>query len=147
MKVNKFRKKWLILPAFQLHFMNHLTILFAITIMIFIGHTFYYFQELRNLGFLAQLPPDHIYYSFIDSVAEKYLITSISALCIAGVLFYAFGVYYSNKIAGPIYRFTKSLDELQKDPKAKVSFKIRKDDYFKELSEKLEVAINKNDQH
>jgi hypothetical protein len=117
--------------------------------MIFIGHTFYYFHELRDLGISAQLPANHVYYSFIDSVAEKYLITSISALCIAGVLFYVFGVYYSNKIAGPIYRFTKSLDELQKDPQAKVSFKIRKDDYFKELSEKLEVVINKNknDQH
>lgn len=141
MKKNNLRKRWLILPEFQIHFINRLTALFAIFLIVFVGHTMYYFNELRGLGDQAQLPADHVYYSFVETVANKYIVSASVAFAIAGLVFYLFGIYFSNKIAGPIYRLMKILDELNGEPDKQVSIAVRKGDYFEDLASKLEKAL------
>ncbi|MEY4615409.1 MAG: hypothetical protein RJB66_369 [Pseudomonadota bacterium] len=145
MKNVNLRKRWLILPEFQIHFINRLTALFAMLIAVFVVHTMYYFNELRALGEQAQLPSDHVYYSFIESVGNKYIVSVSVAFSIAGVIFYLFGIYFSNKIAGPIYRLMKILDELKIEPDKQVSFSVRKGDYFEDLASKIEKALKEKE--
>jgi|YNPMSStandDraft_2_1061718.scaffolds.fasta_scaffold00088_13 sensor histidine kinase YesM len=51
-------------------------------------------------------------------------------------------LFYSHKMAGPIYRLKKSCQELI-EGKKNVSFKVRKDDEFHELSELLQKVAEK----
>ncbi|MCX8058136.1 MAG: hypothetical protein N3A58_01825 [Spirochaetes bacterium] len=74
----------------------------------------------------------------ISLVLPIVLISSIITLAISFVN----ALFYSHKMAGPIYRLKKSCQELL-EGKKNVSFKVRKDDEFQELSELLQKVSEK----
>ena len=49
---------------------------------------------------------------------------------------YAFVVYYTHRIAGPIYRFSRTFDEMA-EGKLEQHIKLRKRDYFENLGESI----------
>lgn len=53
-----------------------------------------------------------------------------------------FSLFFSNKIAGPIYNINQVLDNNARDNTQRL-IKLRKGDYFIDLSEKINVIIEK----
>lgn len=74
----------------------------------------------------------------ISLVLPIVIISSLITLIISFVN----ALFYSHKMAGPIYRLKKSCQELL-EGKKNVSFKIRKDDEFQDLSELLQKVAQK----
>lgn len=125
------RKKWIVLPEFQYHFINRMSALFVFFILLLGAHAYYYMNYLFELGKAAQLPSDHVYFSFINTVIAKYLLSFSMTLILSAGIFYIFGIYLSNKIAGPLYRISENI---KKDGNNKVTIALRKNDYFKDLA-------------
>lgn len=64
----------------------------------------------------------------------------------AGLLTWLFTLYFSHRIAGPVYRFTRNLElEIEKGPVPTVA--IRKEDSLQAVSRKLSDAVNRLSQY
>ncbi len=114
------------------------------------------YSTLLSLGFLA------ILYAasnrFIDQVAEmnvdqQIMISLFNDINYMAIGFFIliilisfissyFSLFFSNKIAGPIYNMKQTLEQNEKDGTQKL-IKLRSDDYFFSLAEKINVLIEK----
>lgn len=141
----KFRKQWVVLPDFQYHFMNRLFAIFVLVICLFGTQALWYFYEIQQIGVAAGLEEGHIYYQFINSVILKYTLSFTITIILCSLVFYAFGLYMSNKIAGPIFSLNLSLKKrLEGKDLDPTPIKIRSDDYFQDLAQNIRLNLEKN---
>jgi hypothetical protein len=81
-----------------------------------------------------------------EQLAIAMLIGGALVTALAGLITWAFTLYFSHRIAGPIYRFTKNLElEIEKGPVTTVA--IRKEDSLQVLSEKLGLTVDRLSRH
>ena len=88
---------------------------------------------MQKLGLEIGLPADHVFFTFIAS--QKSSMTSVfvvTSLFVAIYLF-VFGLLYSHRIAGPIYRLQQDLKGFTAGKPLR-RIKFRKGDYFQELA-------------
>lgn len=140
----KFRKQWVVLPDFQYHFMNRIFAIFVLVIILFGTQALWYFYEIQQMGVTAGLEEDHVYFKFISSVILKYVVSFTVTIILCSLVFYTFGLYMSNKIAGPIFSLNlslkKRLEGKNPDP---TLIKIRTDDYFQDLAQNIRQNLEK----
>ena len=93
---------------------------------------FYFFSELNQLGIDLNLPKDHIFFRFAE--LQQRNMTYILGGCTAFIVICQglFGLIYSNKIAGPLYRLTKNLATTEKETPV-TPIMTRENDYFPEV--------------
>ena len=97
------------------------------------------------MGVAAGLEEGHIYYQFINSVILKYTLSFTITIILCSLVFYAFGLYMSNKIAGPIFSLNLSLKKrLEGKDLDPTPIKIRSDDYFQDLAQNIRLNLEKN---
>ena len=138
-KSKRQKKSLLINPRFQwtlIAYAAGVAGLILISMYALLTHAFHYFYE---IGTLASLPKDHVYFEFIKmqegTVFQTLFVISVIVAC---VLILG-GIYISHKIAGPVYRMKKDLEKMTSDPNAPLKpIQFRKGDYFPELA----VAYN-----
>lgn len=135
-------KKFFINPKFQIQFIVSLLLISIVSMSIIYLANDYFFQTYMKKGQLLNLPPDHPYFLMIYE-QKKFMIkvfvavaTSISSLATI------WGLFYSHKIAGPLYRlqhyFTEAAD-LQLELKHKIYF--RDNDFFQEVPASINSYI------
>ena len=74
-----------------------------------------------------------------QQLAVAMFVAGALILILAGIITWLVTLYFSHRIAGPIYRFTKNLElEIEKGPVSTIA--IRKEDSLQALSTKLETA-------
>ena len=77
-----------------------------------------------------------------EQLAIAMLIGGALVLALAGLIAWAFTLYFSHRIAGPIYRFTRNLElQIEKGPVTTVA--IREEDNLQALSDKLGQAVDR----
>lgn len=139
MKFSSYRRKvYLINKNFQIKFLIYSIFISLVTITVFYLMIYSFYEYGRQLGLEMGFPPGHIWFRFIDErqidMGSFFLITSI----IVFVFIVISGIWYSHKIAGPIYRISTQLKTISLDRLInKLSF--RKYDFFLDLA----VAYNK----
>ncbi len=126
------RKVYLINPRFQLRFTGVMTgIAFAAILIFFIANT-YFFYTLQQLGREAELGP--AYFQFLAGQQEKmnwiFLATSVVAL----LAMLVGGLWLSHRVAGPLYRFTRHLEQVGESGELR-TVKFRKGDFFPEIAD------------
>jgi signal transduction histidine kinase len=112
-------------------------ILLGLTIIaILYGANAYFFSVLQKNGALLNLPPDHVYFQLIHE--QKALMNTIFIATAIGVnlLIYGWGVVVSNRIAGPIYRLCKHINEVVNGETDR-DLSFREKDYFPEVAEEF----------
>lgn len=140
-KLNR-RKKLLINPKFQLKFMKNLLFLNIAVCATFYGAQSYFFWQARKLGESISLPSDHVFFLFIAEQQRTMTLISLATMATVSLLILAFGLLYSHRIAGPVYRLQKYLkDKAAGAEIGKLSF--RENDYFPEMAEALNDYIYK----
>ncbi|NNE64805.1 MAG: hypothetical protein HKN34_12030 [Gammaproteobacteria bacterium] len=103
-------------------------ILFMVLYFVLIDHS-----EKNYLEAIASLTRSQQQLAFAMFVAGALI------LILAGIITWLVTLYFSHRIAGPIYRFTKNLElEIEKGPVSTIA--IRKEDSLQALSTKLETA-------
>ena len=113
-----------------------LTILFAVGLLLAFAPSYYVLATTNDLKSLEPAAAEFL-------VLHKRLLPAV-LLSLAGIFIYA--IYFSHRIAGPLYRINAILRDLIEDRDPSI-VKFRDDDYFqptaallKELSEKRRTA-------
>jgi hypothetical protein len=141
------RKVLFIDPPFQKSFLLYTVgSALGVSLVYFLAVAFF-FSRFRTQGVALGLAPDHVFFRFL-SEQEFYMgivFFSTTVLMTLGLLYY--GLYLSNRIAGPIHH---AKEFLQKTRKGEVSrtLQFREKDYFnglaEEINQTLAVVSNQN---
>lgn len=138
---SKKRKVILINPKFQLSVINYVILLFTFVMIAFYLVNLFFIYILKQKGIDAGLPLNSEYFHFLQSAFHLmsifYLFTSLVIL----IIIYFFGLRFSNRIAGPIYRMNKVIAEIIKEGKP-IEVKLRKNDYFQDHADAINSLIN-----
>ena len=124
------RKKFLVNKIFQTQFILFMTVVAFFTLL----STYFilrgYFGEFHELANQSNLGANHPFRELIR-YQEHRMYMCFGILAAINVVFItAFGLWMSNKIAGPIYRIVETLKTAKK---GETDFRIREKDYFQEL--------------
>jgi sterol desaturase/sphingolipid hydroxylase (fatty acid hydroxylase superfamily) len=135
------RKVILINKPFQYSILAWFSFLSIILISIFYSTIWYFFYNLKKEAVSVGLPPDHIFFTFINeqkSIMDNvFIVSSIIALLVILIG----GLILSHKVAGPLYRLTKHLQAHDKNNTPPLKF--RKGDYFPEIEKSFNDFLNK----
>jgi hypothetical protein len=141
------RKKLLINPDFQINFMKNMIFLNLVICGVFYAANAYFFWQGRQLGQEIGLTPGHVFFRFLDEQQRSMNIISLITMIVVSFGIVMFGLVYSNRIAGPIYRLQKYCRE-RAEGTEQGNLYFRKNDYFKEVADSINhfvyVSSNKN---
>ncbi len=136
-------KKFLINPDFQLKFMVSLIMISVCSMGIIYLANNYFFDTYLKKGEALQLPPDHPFFLMIREqkgfMAKVFLTVSLaisSAVCL-------WGLFYSHKIAGPLYRLEKYfMNHAIEGKDLNDEIRFREEDFFQEIPASINKYIN-----
>ena len=132
------RHIYMINKNFQIKFIIYTLLIALFTIAAFYGMLHFFFQESIELGVKAGFPEGHVYYRFIDdSRADMNVYFLISSIFVFFVIVVS-GVFFSHRIAGPIYRLNMYLRSITPETLAS-TINFRKLDFFQDLA----ISYNK----
>jgi methyl-accepting chemotaxis protein len=134
------RRKLLIDPSFQLYFLAYSVGIAVIVSAIFFIANRLLFQSFLTQGRALGLPPEHMFFRFILEQRAVLDLTLIGTSLIVIFLLIAYGLYLSNRVAGPIYRLKNSLKAYTASGKFS-PVKFRKRDFFQDLATSVNDAI------
>ena len=128
------RKNYFVNPRLQLQLILGANVLALISALLIATLNFYVQSHLQSYGSTLNLPPGN---PVTDLVAQRE--AQFDRLCLVigilqFVLFNATAIFLSHRIAGPLYRLQRHLEEVAegKEPK---DVKFRKGDYYQQLAE------------
>lgn len=136
-------KKFLININFQMQFMFSLILISIISMSIIYLANDYFFQTYMHKGEVLNLPPDHPFFLMIQEqksfMTKVYLLVAGSISAIACL----WGLFYSHKIAGPLYRLNKYfIDAAAAGVPLEKKVYFREDDFFQEVPESINKYID-----
>jgi hypothetical protein len=135
------RTKLLTDPPFQLRFIISGACAAMVVSLAYFSATTYFFWKLKHIGQSIGLPPDHIFFRFLDG--QKFhldLFLLVTTVCVV-VLLSLWGLYLSNRVVGPLGRLKKYLEDFR-DGKTNEPLTFREGDYFQDLPRTLNEAIS-----
>lgn len=136
-------KKFLINTDFQIQFIASLLLISIVSMSIIYLANDYFFHSYMEKGQALNLPPDHPFFLMIHE--QKRFMTKVFiavATSISGVAC-LWGLFYSHKIAGPLYRLQRYFTEaatLNSQLQNKIYF--RDDDFFQEVPDSINRYID-----
>ena len=136
------RKIYLINKPFQLRFIGFICVVNVLTVTVFYVSNLLFFRTFTEMGRSFGLPADHAFYVFISQ--QQSIMNKI--FLISGILFtlllFVFGIYYSHRIAGSLYRLNKHLLSLSESLSLE-DLKFRKNDFFQEIPDSFNQFLKK----
>lgn len=143
MKLGNRRKVFLINPRLQYSFLGFSLLMSLISIAVFYLATLYLFWNFEQTGYSVGIPEGHIFFRFIaDQRSLMNTILLVAAPIITFTTCYL-GIKLSHRVAGPIYRMTKHLEQLSESGEVR-EVKFREKDYFLELENEFNKFIRNN---
>ncbi len=134
------RKKYLINPDFQISFIKLIMILLIIVIGIFYGANTLLFWTFAEKGRVLGLEPNHVFFSFLMEQRNTMDMIFIWTTLVTTIVVISYGLFLSNRVAGPVHRLKVFLDEYKANNNQS-PLKFRKKDYFPELAESINEAL------
>lgn len=136
-------KKFLINSNFQIQFMASLIVVSMLSMTIIYMANDYFFHSYVLRGQALNLPPDHPYFLMIHE--QKKFMTQVFIVVAGAISTMAalWGLFYSHKIAGPLYRLHTYFVEAAKSSQPidkKIHF--REDDFFQEIPDAINTYID-----
>lgn len=136
-------RKFLININFQMQFMFSLILISIISMTIIYLANDYFFQTYMHKGEVLNLSPDHPFFLMIQE--QKSFMTKVYFLVAGSISGIAciWGLFYSHKIAGPLYRLNKYFTDAAESgmPLDKKVY-FREDDFFQEVPESINKYID-----
>jgi hypothetical protein len=136
-------KKFLINTDFQIQFIASLLLISIVSMSIIYLANDYFFHAYMQKGMVLNLPPDHPFFLMIyeqKKFMTKVFIavaTSISSISIL------WGLFYSHKIAGPLYRLQRYfIDAAKENTQLKNKIYFRDNDFFQEVPVSINMYID-----
>lgn len=134
------RRRYLINRPFQFAFIARMVGIAVGIIAVFYGANAFFFWNLRKEAAAQNVPLDHIFFRYLD-YHEQRLTALMAVLAVVVVLgLTLFGLLYSHRIAGPLYRLTMHLTGIAEGRRGPTPVRFRQGDYFQEIA----TAYNKH---
>lgn len=136
------RKSFLINPPFQLSIVGWFLALAVVLILVFYLANWYFFYNFSEQARSMGIEDGHVFFLFLK---EQQLFMNkifIFAGIVATLILSIGGIYLSHKVAGPLYRLTKHLEQNSLKDAKSVTF--RKGDYFMEVKDAFNEFIKRN---
>lgn len=136
-------KKFLINNDFQIQFMVSLLLISICSMSVIYLANDYFFHSYMQKGEALNLPPDHPFFLMIHEQKQFMTNVFIIVACTISGMAGLWGLFYSHKIAGPMFRLQKYFTQAAVDG-TKLDKKIyfRDDDFFQELPESINKYID-----
>lgn len=135
-------KKFLINTDFQVQFIASLLLISIVSMSIIYLANDYFFHSYISKGQALHLPPDHPFFLMIHE--QKRFMTKVFvgvALSISSVAI-LWGLFYSHKIAGPLYRLQRYFSEAAAGSTQLNKIYFRDDDFFQEVPASINLYID-----
>lgn len=144
--LNKFLgKTFLINPQFQYKFMLSLTLASVLSMSVLYGAQAYFFQYFLNRAQTVKLPPNHVFYHLLQEqqhiMGQIFVVSTI----LVGCILFLWGLFYSHRIAGPLYRINRDLREAAVNGQSVTTIKTRDKDFFPEIPEAINLYCHSQD--
>ena len=141
MKKQRKIKNFLIYPKFQLVLIGVNSLFMVLAFVFAYAGVSSGFDTLRQVGVDAKVSSTHPFFNYIN--LQEAFILKYLAIALAGALIITmiFSLVFSHRVVGPITKLTNDLKRVADGED--VTFKFRKNDFFKELPELINKAINK----
>ena len=132
--VKKFRRtKYIINPKFQYFMLAFSVLQSCITVGIFYALNVHFFNRFKILGLEAHIPQNHIYFQFLNEQQDYYGKAVLVVFFLISIVLIASVTLLSHRIAGPLYRLTKHMQETSSYNDLK-DVHFRKNDFFPEIA-------------
>ena len=109
-KSNK-RFKLFINRPFQVSFLIYTSLSTVILTFSFLAANHFFFEKFMKQGEALSIPPNHLYFKFLEqqkaTMNSIFIVTALVILLVNVI----YGMYMSNRIAGPLYRLQKYPEE------------------------------------
>ncbi len=132
------RRIYLINKSFQIKFIIYTLLIAIFTIATFYGMLYFFFEESVQLGIKAGFPDGHVYYRFVEDNRSDMNVYFVTASIVVFLVITVTGVFFSHRIAGPIYRMNLYLRSISPESLAS-TINFRKLDFFQDLA----ISYNK----
>ena len=130
------RKKLLINPDFQKKFVMNMIAINAVISAVNFAAQSYFFWNARQMGLKAGVALDHVYFTFLAEQQRSLTAISLGTFAVASAIIIAFGLTYSHRIAGPVYRIQIYLKNRLSGVEDR-AVNLRDGDYFGELADSV----------
>lgn len=146
MLFNKNRKlrNFIIYPQFQIRL---ILIIMAISLLapviILSFQMFSFHQQIKN-GQMMNLPETHPYFVFYNEFQEKSYFAFGIAVAVSFACAFFIGLVVSHRVAGPLVKLRRHLEEVGEDPSKDGQLKFREGDFFRELADAYNTKFKKN---
>lgn len=141
MKKQRKIKNFLIYPKFQLVLIGVNSLLMVLAFVFAYVGVSSGFDTLRQVGVDARVSSTHPFFNYIDlqqAFILKYLAIALTAALILTMIF---SLVFSHRVVGPITKLRNDLKRVVEGED--VTFKFRKNDFFKELPELINKILKK----
>ena len=141
MEVKSNRNTFLIERPFQIYFLVYTVGIAIIISAIFFTASRFFFWKFLEQGRELGLPANHAFFRFLESQQAMLDWTLLIASLISITVLVCYGLYLSNRVAGPIYQLKKHLNNYRNGMDFN-DIKFRKKDFFPELAETINESIH-----
>ncbi|HXH74100.1 MAG TPA: hypothetical protein VNJ08_04000 [Bacteriovoracaceae bacterium] len=137
------RKKWLCNPAFQFKLTGFFVALALINLLFFAAAVNWYFHVIQAGILESGASPENPVLTFIVNQRSSLNIVLLGLAIFGTPFMFVLGIWLSNKVAGPIYRVTQDLNNLDHTGEQKI-IKFREGDFFNELRDALNSYLERS---
>jgi hypothetical protein len=131
-------KIYLVNPKFQFKFMFYVILGVVISLAVFYMANFLFFRNFIEKGLELNLPKDHSFFVILQEQQAYMTKVFIGASVILTGLFSVWGLLFSNKVAGPLFRLGNIMKEASKGPDYAVKkIHFRDGDFFAEVADSI----------
>lgn len=136
-------KKFLINTNFQIQFIASLLLISIVSMSIIYLANDYFFHSYMQKGQALNLPPDHPFFLMIHEQKRFMTKVFIGVALSIGSIACLWGLFYSHKIAGPLYRLQRYFTEAAtQNTQLNNKIYFRDDDFFQEVPDSINRYID-----
>ncbi len=130
------RTKYLLEPQFQKSLLRYTCIIMIVTTLIYYFAIQFVFSTFIDKGASLGLPNDHIFFTFVRDQESSMNWTFLVTAVFSAFVIFGYGLYFSHRVAGPIYKLRLHLKSLRTG-KTVEPIQFRNADFFKDLAEEI----------
>lgn len=138
--MSHFRKKYLIVPEFQIKFLNFITLGIVLNLFMYVVSNLFVFYKLTGFAEASKGSLTEETVQLIHDLSETQLVVLLLSSLLITVLSYGVGLVMTNRAAGPLYRINKHLDEYNSTKKF-TKIVLREKDFFRETAHRINLAF------
>jgi len=135
-------KNILINPAFQLKFLSYFVFLFITSTITLYSTGLIFFWKMKQKALHVGIPEDHVFFRFLSNQKIEFDSLFIGLAILNFLLLIGTGFLISHRIAGPIHKIKVFLEQKGSE---EAEFKLRDNDFFKELEPIVKNKKSQND--